>query len=67
MYPFVEKESTRPRAVLGMFDVSARPFVPGPTLSFATPMSKFITMVDNMDESFLITKSWKSVRKRIGK
>ena len=64
-YPFIERESSRPRAVLGMFDVSARPFVPGTTLSFALPMNKFISMVGNMDESFLITKSWKAVRKRI--
>ncbi len=65
-YPFIEKDSPRPRAVLGMFDVSARPFVPGLTLSFAAPMNKFTSMVNNMDESFLITKSWKAVRKRIG-
>lgn len=64
-YPFLERESARPRAVLGMFDVSARPFVPGPTLSFAVPMNKFAAMVGNMDESFLVTKSWKAVRKRI--
>ncbi|HET6489986.1 MAG TPA: DUF169 domain-containing protein [Syntrophales bacterium] len=65
-YPFIEKESARQRAVLGMFDVSARPFVPGSTLSFAAPMKKFTTMVDNMDESFLITKSWSAVKRRIG-
>ncbi|HTZ38744.1 MAG TPA: DUF169 domain-containing protein [Syntrophales bacterium] len=65
-YPFIEKESARPRAVLGMFDVSARPFVPGSTLSFAVPMNKFAAMVNNMEESFLITKSWKVVRTRIG-
>ena len=66
MYPFIEKGSARPRAVLGMFDVSARPFVPPQTLSFAVPMNKFTTMAGNMDESFLITKSWKTVRKRMG-
>jgi Uncharacterised ArCR, COG2043 len=65
-YPFLEKEAPRPRAVLGMFDVSARPFVPGATLSFAVPMNKFAAMIDNMDESFLITKSWAAVRRRIG-
>lgn len=64
-YPFLEGESARPRAVLGMFDVSARPCVPGPTLSFAAPMNKFTVMVENMGESFLVTKSWKAVRKRI--
>ena len=66
MYPFIEKVLPRPRAVLGMFDVSARPFVPAQTLSFAVPMNKFASMVCNMDESFLITRSWKAVRKRIG-
>lgn len=65
-YPFLEKDAPRPRAVLGMFDVSARPFVPGSTLSFAVPMNKFAAMVDNMDESFLTTRSWKAVRGRIG-
>ena len=49
-----------------MFDVSARPFVPGSKLSFAVPMKKFAAMIDNMEESFLITKSWKALRGRIG-
>jgi hypothetical protein len=65
-YPFLEKDAPRPRAVLGMFDVSARPYVPGSTLSFAVPMNKFASMVADMDESFLITKSWQSVRRRMG-
>ena len=65
-YPFLEKDASHPRAVLGMFDVSARPLVPGSTLSFALPMNKFVAMIDNMDESFLVTKSWKAVRRRMG-
>ena len=65
-YPFLEREAPRPRAVLGMFDVSARPFVPGSTLSFAVPMKKFAAMIDHMEESFLVTESWKAVRRRIG-
>ena len=64
-YPYVEKDSASPRAVIGMFDVSARPFVPRNTLTFATPLGKFTRMVDNMEESFLITPSWKAVQKRI--
>jgi uncharacterized protein (DUF169 family) len=67
MYPYLERDSQRPRAVLGMFDVSARPFVPKEMLTFAIPMSKFDRMIDNMDESFLITPSWEKVRKRIAK
>jgi hypothetical protein len=64
-YPYLEGRSPRPRGVLGTFDVSARPFVPAETLSFAVPMGKFLTMVADMEESFLITKSWKMVRRRL--
>jgi len=64
-YPYLEKDSGRPRCVLGMFDVSARPCVPANTMTFAAPFNKFATMVANMDESFLTTESWKKVRRRI--
>jgi uncharacterized protein (DUF169 family) len=66
-YPYLEKNSTRPRGVLGMFDVSARPFVPKETLTLALPMNKFQTMIENMEESFLITASWNKVKARIEK
>ncbi len=65
-YPYLEKKAEKPRATLGMFDVSARPCVAKNLLTFAVPFEKFRTMVDNMEESFLITKSWGKVRKRIG-
>jgi uncharacterized protein (DUF169 family) len=64
-YPYLEKDSDRPRAVIGMFDPSARPCVPPGTLTFSVPMVKFVKMISYMDESFLITDSWKKVRKRI--
>jgi hypothetical protein len=34
-------------------------------LTFAAPMIKFRRMVENMEESFLITASWDKVKKRI--
>ena len=64
-YPYREKDEDRPRAVLGMFDVSARPCVPPETLTFSVPMKRFTRMVDAMEESFLITGSWRKVLKRI--
>jgi hypothetical protein len=64
-YPYMEVKSAQPRSVIGMFDISARPFVPKNVLTFATPMSKFTRMVDNMEESFLITPSWAKIQKRI--
>ncbi len=66
-YPLVEYRSDHPRAVLGMFDVSARPGVDPNALTFAVPMQKFERMVENMDESFLITESWRKVQSRMGK
>jgi hypothetical protein len=64
-YPYLEGKSKRPRGVIGMFDVSARPFVPKEVLTFSVPMNKFARMVDDMEESFLITGSWRKVQKRI--
>ncbi|MCZ7355631.1 MAG: DUF169 domain-containing protein [Candidatus Methanoperedens sp.] len=64
-YPYLEKDSENPRGVLGMFDVSARPYVHADELTLAVPMTKFVTMVENMEESFLTTGSWKMVQKRI--
>jgi len=64
-YPYLENDAERPRAVLGMFDVSARPCVPRDTLTFAVPMTKFARMVADMDQSFLITRSWDQVKQRM--
>jgi hypothetical protein len=64
-YPYEEAQSEAPRCILGMFDVSARPWVPAGTLTFTIPMQRFEQMVANMEESFLITKSWDTIRKRL--
>ena len=64
-YPYLEKDSPHPRAVIGMFDPSARPYVPKYALSFAVPMKRFVTMVGNMEESFLITDTWRKLQQRI--
>lgn len=66
-YPYLERDKPFPRAVLGSFDVSARPCLDRSILSFAAPMARFERMVRNMDESFLITRSWAKVRQRIEK
>ncbi len=63
--PYHEAESDDPKAVLGMFDISARPYVGPNTLTFAAPFNKFARMVNNIEESFLIAASWSKVKKRI--
>jgi hypothetical protein len=64
-HPYLEREASHPRAVLGMFDVSARPFVPSDVLTFALPMKRFEALVDYMDETFLTTEAWDRVRQRL--
>jgi len=64
-YPYLEKDKEISRAVLGMFDPSARPCVPKDTLSFSVPFNRFVQMIGFMKESFLITDTWDKVQKRI--
>lgn len=64
-YPYMEHISNRERAVMGLFDPSARKCVKGDLLSFALPINKFMKMVHEMEESFLTTPSWEIIRKRI--
>jgi uncharacterized protein (DUF169 family) len=64
-YPYLEGKSARPRGVIGMFDISARPFVPQDVLTFSVPMSRLVRMIGNAEESFLITESWRKVQNRI--
>jgi hypothetical protein len=64
-FPLAEREREEPRGVIGMFDVSARPFVDEQVLSFSAPMRKILEMIEDMDESFLTTDSWKRIFRRM--
>ena len=62
--PLAELARPRPRAVLGLFDLSARPRVPRDVLSFAIPRPLFLRMAENIPGSFLQTETWHKVRVR---
>jgi uncharacterized protein (DUF169 family) len=64
-YPYLEKGSEHPKAIIGMFDPSARPSVPHDVITLSVPIEKFVGMLDNMEESFLITNTWSRIKKRI--
>lgn len=66
-YPWLEqqKEETDRKVVLGMFDPSARKCVPLDVMTMAFPMKRFKKVVGYMEESFLITKTWDTVKKKI--
>jgi len=66
-YPLKEAENEQPRAILGMFDVSARPMVEEDILTLSIPFSLFLKLLENVSGSFLETESWKKVLKRIRK
>jgi uncharacterized protein (DUF169 family) len=64
-YPLKEASKEQPQAILGMFDVSARPMVEKNILTLAMPYSVFLKLLENVSGSFLETESWKKVRQRI--
>jgi hypothetical protein len=63
--PYRQLESAHPHAVLGMFDVTARPWVAANEMTLAVPWPKFICMLENMDKSFLSLGDWAKVKTRI--
>jgi hypothetical protein len=66
-HPLREAGKEMPHAILGMFDVSARPMVENEILTLAMPYPIFLKLLENVQGSFLETQSWKKVLKRIRK
>ena len=64
--PYREALSEHPRAVVGMTDVSARPFVPPDILTFTVPFALYQEMENNVPGSFLEKPAWAKVKARIG-
>jgi len=64
-YPLKEAGKEQPHAILGMFDVSARPMFEKDILTLAMPYSVFLKLLENVLGSFLETESWKKVLQRI--
>ena len=65
MLPYHESLQELPRAVMGMFDISARPQVPPDILSFTVPFAMFKEMESDVPGSFLEKEAWHKVRARI--
>jgi uncharacterized protein (DUF169 family) len=53
------------KAVIGGWDPSARKFFKTDELSFTVPYKMFVDMVDRFKDSFLMTKAWGTVQKKI--
>ena len=63
--PLQEGRSEKPRAVIGLTDVSARKQVDKDILSFSVPYSMFLEMESHVPESFLAREEWLKVKERI--
>lgn len=66
-YPYREQIKGTNRSVLGLMDPSARKCAKSDLVTFAIPASKFMRIIDQMEESFLATETWEIIRRRIGK
>lgn len=70
IYPFREAQSGKPRAVIGMVDISARVQMrrqlKDDVMSFAVPFALFQEMEENVPGSFLERRSWKELMKLKG-
>jgi uncharacterized protein (DUF169 family) len=64
-WPLKYMSQGKERAVLGGWDPSARKFFKTDELSFTVPKDMFLRMVRRSGESFLTTKTWEIVRKKI--
>jgi len=66
-FPMHELESEQPKAVLGPLDPSVRINFKPDISTFSVPWSKFLSMSENMDKSFLSTDSWGKIKARFSK
>jgi hypothetical protein len=66
-FPYMESLKSHPRSTIGLFDISARPYVQKDMLTFAVPWTKFAEMIDDMEASFLTTGRWDVIRSRISR
>jgi len=65
LHPLKQAAEENPKAILGGFDISARPFFEPDYMSLAMPLKLFERILNDMDEAFLATESWRRVLKRI--
>lgn len=62
--PYNEAEAEKPRAVIGLFDISARKCVDKDILAFSVPYKMFEEMEGNVAGSFLERHEWHRVLER---
>lgn len=64
IFPYREAKSDKPRAVIGLTDISARKHLDKDILSFTVPFTMFLGMESDVEDSFLENEEWLKVRER---
>jgi hypothetical protein len=64
-WPLHYLERGEDKAVIGGWDPSARKYLKADELSFTVSWQMFLRMIEKWESSFLTTKTWSTVRKRI--
>ena len=65
LIPYSESQKEQQKAVIGILDISARPYVDPDIMSFTVPFKMFLQMEANVPGSFLEKNDWKKIRDRI--
>jgi hypothetical protein len=65
LYTCNEGQKEVPRAVIGLIDITARPYIDADLLAFSVPYKMYLEMEENVPGSFLERKDWKKLRERI--
>lgn len=65
MYPYAQRNQERPKAVVGLTDITVRPIVPADMLSFTVLFSQFEKMEADAKGSFLDKELWQKIAARI--
>ncbi len=67
LMPYHESRKERPRAIVGLLDVTVRPMVDKDHLAFTVPFQFFREMEANIPGSFLEKKDWQKIQQRMDK
>ncbi len=65
LIPYAEAQKEKPRAVVGLTDITVRPMVEADMLSFSLSYEMFLAMEENIAGSFLEKHAWQRVAARL--
>jgi hypothetical protein len=60
-----ENDAEDPRAFIGLFDLFARKYIEKDKMTFSLPFKRFVELVKNMPDSFVVAPVWDALRERM--